>query len=255
MWNKGVFEMKTLNLVIPMAGLGNRFKEKGFDLPKPLMKIRNKYFFEHSVNALLRYFPSHSLTFIILEEHEAKFEISKKIAHIYEDSTVKVLPELTRGSAETALSALSVIKNIDDPMVVADCDQWISGNSLYKFASDLLLNHNDICLPYFISKNENYSYLRLDTQKYVCEIAEKKVISNFAIAGCYGFSSSSLFLSLYRSTKWGQEHYMSDVIRTGLEHSGKIKGYKLDQHLPFGTPEEYEKILESDELMNCLRNV
>jgi choline kinase len=30
--------MKTLNIVIPMAGRGSRFEKAGYDVPKPLIK-------------------------------------------------------------------------------------------------------------------------------------------------------------------------------------------------------------------------
>ena len=31
-----------MNIIIPMAGLGSRFKDEGFELPKPLIEVNNK---------------------------------------------------------------------------------------------------------------------------------------------------------------------------------------------------------------------
>ena len=32
---------------MPMAGEGSRFKEKGYDVPKPLIKLNDKELFKH----------------------------------------------------------------------------------------------------------------------------------------------------------------------------------------------------------------
>ena len=34
--------MKNINIVIPMAGAGSRFKISGYDVPKPFIKVNEK---------------------------------------------------------------------------------------------------------------------------------------------------------------------------------------------------------------------
>jgi NDP-sugar pyrophosphorylase family protein len=41
-----------MNIVIPMAGLGSRFKTEGFKLPKPIIEVNGKTLIEHSVSTL-----------------------------------------------------------------------------------------------------------------------------------------------------------------------------------------------------------
>ena len=41
-----------MNIVIPMAGLGSRFKIEGFDTPKPLIQVAGKTLVEHSIDSL-----------------------------------------------------------------------------------------------------------------------------------------------------------------------------------------------------------
>ena len=41
-----------MQIIISMAGLGNRFKERGFKTPKHLIKINNKTLIEHSIETL-----------------------------------------------------------------------------------------------------------------------------------------------------------------------------------------------------------
>ena len=44
--------MTKFHLIIPMAGGGTRFREENFDLPKPLIEIKNKPFFYWAAQSL-----------------------------------------------------------------------------------------------------------------------------------------------------------------------------------------------------------
>ena len=48
--------MKTLHIIIPMAGEGNRFKEAGYNIPKPLIKFEGKELYRHSLESFLSMF-------------------------------------------------------------------------------------------------------------------------------------------------------------------------------------------------------
>ena len=41
-----------MNIVIPMAGLGSRFKNAGIKIPKPLIKVNGLSMIEHTVKSL-----------------------------------------------------------------------------------------------------------------------------------------------------------------------------------------------------------
>ena len=41
-----------MNIVIPMAGRGERFREQGFDIPKPLIEFEGKTMIEFAVETL-----------------------------------------------------------------------------------------------------------------------------------------------------------------------------------------------------------
>ena len=42
----------SINILIPMAGAGSRFKIKGYEIPKPLIKIDNKLMIELAIETL-----------------------------------------------------------------------------------------------------------------------------------------------------------------------------------------------------------
>ena len=49
-----------MKIIIPMSGIGKRFIEAGYDLPKPLIIVENKPIIEHVINL----FPNEEYIFI-----------------------------------------------------------------------------------------------------------------------------------------------------------------------------------------------
>ena len=52
MKNRGVRWMAPIDVVITMAGLGSRFREVGYDVPKYMIEARGKTLFEWSMESL-----------------------------------------------------------------------------------------------------------------------------------------------------------------------------------------------------------
>jgi len=63
-----------LNIGIPMAGKGTRFKEKGYTFPKPLIEIKNKSMIEVIVENIRPKTP-HKFIFICRREHYDKYNL------------------------------------------------------------------------------------------------------------------------------------------------------------------------------------
>ena len=42
--------MENINLIIPMAGGGTRFKKEGIEMPKPLINLNGKPFLVNTIN-------------------------------------------------------------------------------------------------------------------------------------------------------------------------------------------------------------
>ena len=59
-----------LNIVIPMAGAGSRFKAQGYDLPKPFIDINGKMMIEHVLDGIN--YPNAHYTLIIQKQFETE---------------------------------------------------------------------------------------------------------------------------------------------------------------------------------------
>ena len=57
-----------MKIIIPMAGLGSRFTEKGINIPKPLIRIYGRYMVEWALKNI-QGISYTQLIFIILKEH------------------------------------------------------------------------------------------------------------------------------------------------------------------------------------------
>ena len=55
-----------IQLVVPMSGIGKRFKDAGYKTPKPLIKVRGKEIINHVVNMFEKI---ERVIFICNEEH------------------------------------------------------------------------------------------------------------------------------------------------------------------------------------------
>ena len=85
----------SIKLIMPMAGDGNRFKEKGYDIPKPLVPVKGIPMFQYAEQQIGIDFDER--IFIVRKDHN----ITDKIKDLYSNATVIELDQLTEGTACT----------------------------------------------------------------------------------------------------------------------------------------------------------
>ena len=102
---KAIKKMK-LNIVMPMAGLGSRFNDSKYLLPKPLIKINEKPMYAWATDSLpLEH--CQKLIFILLKTQYTYNLLYNDIMERYEkyNPIILTVPKLTRGQSETVLRA------------------------------------------------------------------------------------------------------------------------------------------------------
>ena len=114
----------SINVIIPLAGEGSRFKEKNFLKPKPLIKVFRKTLIEISIKSLNI---KNANYFFITKNYESeKLNIElKKILTKY--TSKKKIIQISKPTAGPVLTCLKV-KNIDQnkPLIIANCDQYLN---------------------------------------------------------------------------------------------------------------------------------
>ena len=232
--------MDKLHLIMPMGGCGQRFFDKGFVIPKPLIEIKGKPFFFWSAMSVRKYIPECDLTFVVLKEHIENFDIKNKILNFFPDARIVVIDHVLKGAVLTCMAGVEEISD-DLPIIFNDCDHMFGCSELANLdKSDAELF--DGFLLTFVSDSPKFSYARCDSEGFVTETAEKNVISHDAICGAYYFRNKNVFLSNaeeYLKKCSYSEYFMSGIYNCMVKNGLKSGIIHTDFHVSFGTPDEY----------------
>src|SRR5210317_523257 len=177
-----------LNVLIPIGGLGERFKEDGYSSPKPLINILGKLMIQYLIDCLdLKENDNVIIVYNKLLSNysfKSRIELKKEIIFIE-------LPFQTKGASETVLYGLNnVPQNIlNKPFVIMDCDNFYSVNLLDLYRKKEIKN---IVFSFEDSLNKPiYSYVKI-SDNVIVDIKEKEKISDLANTGCYCFKNGNI---------------------------------------------------------------
>jgi len=236
-----------LALVVPMAGRGTRFRQAGVEVPKPLVELWGRPLFWWSTESAIRSVRVRELVFVVLHEHVERFAIDAAIWSFYPHARIVSLPEVTSGAAETAAVGVAALQT-SGPFALNDCDHAFRTTSLEPLVEQLHGRAEGALLG-FRAHSPAYSYVRFDAEGRVVGTAEKLVVSDFAIAGCYLFSDADAFqrrFADYRRDCAYDELFVSGVYNAILRAGGEVLFHELLAHASFGTPEEHIKVRRED---------
>lgn len=246
--NLGKHYIMKFNIIMPMAGLGSRFRAAGYHLPKPLIPVLNKPMYAWSTDSLpLEY--CRSLIFILLESQPEFEELKSDILERYSHHKPIVLgiPKLTRGQSETVLTAASYIDN-EEPILIHNADTGYDIGP--EWIEDIEAGSPDGALLVFQSTEHRWSFSREDDQRRVVEVREKEPISCWASTGTYYFARGSDFIRLARARIQGNkaesgEFYVAPLYNDLIAEGGLVRNYQIDRLLCFGTPGDLECTLRT----------
>lgn len=232
-----------MHLIMPMGGAGSRFFKNGFVMPKPLIEINEKPFLYWATRSIEKHVYLYDITFVVLKQHIAEFEIDKVILKYFPDAKIEAVDfeEVKSGPVMTCLAGLKNI-NDDHPVLFNDCDHMFSCKS---FAQDMNCGcwDYDGALLTFESNQPQFSYIQYENGQ-VCGTVEKKVVSNHAICGAYMVRNAQMFRDMaeeYLKNCNYSEFFVSGIYNVMCQKGLDVKNYTVDFHVPFGTPQEYEK--------------
>jgi len=233
-----------MNIVIPMAGRGHRFKYAGYDTPKPLIDINGKTMIEYAVESIKI---EGNYTYIIFDYEDQ--DINQKLENILKKITpncnIIKIDYFTDGPASSASLSRNFVDH-NDELIIVNCDQIIKDLDESKFLS--YARKYDALLGCFISSSNKNSYVKVNENNLVTEVKEKEVISNLATNGLHYWKKASLFFESYdimveKDDRTNNEFYVAPSFNFLIENQYKIGIYLFNEHFPVGTPEDLQKYL------------
>ncbi len=233
-----------MNVLIPMAGAGSRFEKAGYTFPKPLIDVDGKPMIQvvtDNLNIDARYI------FIVQKEHYKKYNLKYLLSLITNDNCEIVQVDgLTEGAACTTLLAKKFIDN-DEPLIISNSDQFVEWNS-NEFMYSMVADNVDGGMLTFKATHPKWSFAKLNKDGFVCEVAEKKPISNVATVGIYYWAKGSDYVKyaeqmIDKNIRTNNEFYVCPVFNEAIGDDKKIKIFPIDKMWGLGTPEDLKTFI------------
>ncbi|MGB0177515.1 MAG: glycosyltransferase family 2 protein [Owenweeksia sp.] len=235
-------------VVVPMAGRGSRYANRGYETPKPLIEVAGKPMLEHALRSL-EDVDFTTIVFVALREHEEQFGFSSWLKERFGDAMKLVLlDDVTEGQLCTVLEASPYIPDSEDVLVISS-DTYIKsaiGSHIKEKEGEVKGIISVIDLP-----GDRWSFARTDADGRVVEVAEKNRISNHASTGIYYFSSGRELKEMGQEMINGDERtlnefYVIPLYQKMIARGMEIRISEADEMWDMGTPEaklEFEKKL------------
>lgn len=226
-----------MNIIIPIGGIGQRFKDEGYLMPKPLISVLGKTMIYRVIDNLK--LNDEDTIYIVYNNQLKEFNFENLVKFYFPKKNIKFisLDHVTKGASETILYGLNEmpVKELEKEFLILDCDTFYEEDILdYYRKSD-----NKNMIFYFEDKQTNpiFSYIKLDSNNWVTKIAEKVKISDWANTGAYGFHTGrTLKQYIEKLPSATTELYTSCVYNEMLKDNLVIKGQQITKFSCVGTP-------------------
>mgnify|MGYP003111456730 FL=1 len=232
--------MPKYNLLIPMAGMGQRFLDAGYNVPKQFIYCKEKQLLDISLECVDK--SDCKLIFIVRDDQISNYGVDKLLREKYSDHDIEIVATdgLTKGSVCSCLLAQEHIDN-DIPLFIHTLDIQFKP---HIHPSQVVDGDYDGLIFTFKSNCDNYSYALSDENGLVKKTAEKKVISDEACVGIYYFKAGHIFCRAAETmieedmTTKG-EFYISPLYNILIDEGFEIKTKAVEKMYIFGTPSEF----------------
>jgi NDP-sugar pyrophosphorylase family protein len=248
--------------IIPLAGLGSRFSEEGYLLPKPLIPVSG---LPMIVSVIRRIPRADKWIFLVRKEHVEQFAIDKVIKREVPDAVIIEIEKTTEGQASTCMLAIPHLKE-DDEILISACDNGFLFSEeqftalrkrtdvdsiLWTFTKDTLLT----------DKPTAWGWVKTEKDGETIEDVSIKVpisaepINDHAVVATFYFKRAGDFKAAYE--KMVEENYRIrnefyvDSMPIFLKKLGKKSViFDVDLYVSFGKPAdlhlyEYREFLNS----------
>ena len=239
-----------INIVITMAGRGQRFIEAGYKVPKYEISARGRSLFDWSISSLANFFgPESRVLFVCLKENRSGPFLRDHLSRLpIGDARILELDAVTDGQATSAYRS-KALWLMDAPLLIYNIDTYIDPNRL---APKLIKAGSAGWMPCARLSGDQWSFVALGEDGWAVDVAEKTRISDYASLGLYWFARASDFLAAYEAdAEGGQpegERYVAPLYKHLLRKGGKVSISLLPAGSigVLGTPRELESFALGD---------
>jgi len=260
MWSQTFLELLNTNehneqigaVVVPMAGLGQRFVDEGYTTTKPLILVSGKAMVVQAANDLPK---AKDYVFVLRGYMLGHENIAKTLQETYHNCIIKTINSVTEGQACTALIGLEELEkkaNVRQWVTFGACDNGM----LYdqeRFAKLTEDQSVDIIVwavrghANAIRHPEMFGWIDADEIGDINCISVKKPLnspkSDPIVIGAFSFRHAQDYHCVIdrlikRNGRVNGEFYIDSCINDAIEMGLKCKMFEVDSFVSWGTPND-----------------
>lgn len=252
-----------MNIVIPMAGEGKRFAEKGYKIHKPAIPTIDRRTGEERPMVVCAAMDlpgveaeGENIIFIDRDFHK-RDGVETVIRRYFPKARFITIDKLTEGQACTCLLAKDYL-NMQDELLIAGCDNgMIFDDEKFQKAKEnvdclvFTYRHNQAVLE----KPEAYGWVMIGESNNITGVSVKKAISktpmeDHAVVATFWFKEASIFIAaakkmIAEDDRVNGEFYVDEVVKHILELGYSAKIFEIERYIGWGTPKDYEEYMQT----------
>lgn len=239
-------------LVIPMAGMGQRFAKEGYTLTKPLIPVSGKPMINQATEDLPK---AQHHAFVLRQDMPGYAETAKELERLFPGTVIKTIPLVTQGQACTALLGLdaleSAIGDIRGPITFGACD---NGALYNEQAFQALVGNPDVDVIVWgvrghanaVRHPQMFGWIDAENGR-IRRISVKTPLESPAtdpiVLGTFTFRRAEDFRQvvsrlIQRDGRINGEFYIDSTINDAIESGLRCELFEVDSFLSWGTPND-----------------
>jgi dTDP-glucose pyrophosphorylase len=256
-----------MHLIVPMAGLGQRFRDEGYPLPKPLIPVSGMPMVVRAVRDL----PACArMTFLVHPDHVREHAIDRRLKEFFPQANVIATPGLTAGQACTVHLASSAVRH-DEEVLVAACDNTHVYDAaefgllradptidaiIWTYRHDprvlvrptahgwVQLIAGTLCVPLPGDGTRSVPTTYSDVARVSCKVPISDApISDHVVSGCFWFRrAGELFAAIDELVAGGErasnEFYLDQVPNLYVRSGRRVVVFEVEKYIGWGTPHD-----------------
>lgn len=239
-------------LVVPMAGLGQRFASEGYPLPKPLIDVSGRPMVAQATRDLP---PAQQHAFVLRADMPGHDEVATELRSLYPQAVLHTIARVTDGQACTALIGLDALEQataqVAEPITFGACDS----GALYS-AAKFAEQASDPDVDVIVWGIRGYSGALRSPQMFgwldvadgvVRSVSVKQPLSSPAsdpiVLGAFTFRRAADFRRavqrlIERDGRVNGEFYIDSCINDAIALGLRCRLFEVDSYLCWGTPND-----------------
>lgn len=241
------YRSRCSTLLMPMAGLGKRFKDAGYETTKPLIPVSGLPMVIQSAKSLPA---ANEGVFALRTDMEGYLDVEGEISKHILNSVFVELDELNDGQARTVREALNASKE-NGMVVVGACDNGLLYDS--KLHDDLMLSKKFDLLVWVarghanaVRRPEMFGWA-IEKDGLVSGVSVKSPLgdpsSDPIVIGTMSFKNGEVLKrcldNLFsREGKVNGEFYLDSIVEDALALGLRVGLFQVDSYVSWGTPND-----------------